>query len=73
MNKRQSKKAFKKKYGINPEQAVKILFELDIEGMINKLTEAIAKLPKAISDYIEENPELIERIDRTMNKEINNE
>lgn len=69
MNKRQAKKKFKKKYGMNPEQVCKIISGFDWGEIANKLTEAISKLPEMIEKYIEDNPDVIEKLKGESNAE----
>ena len=69
MNRRQRKKAFKKKYGMNPEQVAKIVGNFDWGYFANQLTKALMILPEAIEKFIEDNSELIEKL----KEEINND
>ena len=62
MNRRQAKKNFKKKHGMNPEQVAKIINQFDWGKFADALANAISQLPKAIEKYIEDNPEVIERL-----------
>ena len=50
MNKRQAKKAFKKKYGMNPGEAAKILNKLDINKIVQQIAEAFNKIAQQIAE-----------------------
>lgn len=61
MNKRQAKKAFKKKYGITPQRAADILSEA-----VSALSESIPRIAeymaKALDMFAKELPKAIKRI-----------
>lgn len=52
MNKRQVKKAFKKKYGINPSKAAKLLNKLDINKVMQQAAEVINKFAEQLPEKL---------------------
>ena len=56
MNRRQAKKNFKKKYGINPNQAVKLL-----DTTINSINMAMPDVLEAVKDIIEKAVETVNK------------
>ena len=52
MNKRQAKKAFKKKYGINPSKAAKLLNKLDINKVMQQAAEVINKFAEQLPEKL---------------------
>ena len=62
MNKRQAKKAFKKKYGMNPGEAAKLLNETDFTKVMQQVTEAI-------NDFAKKLPEILQKRHRKLNLE----
>ena len=59
MNKRQTKKAFKKKYGINPGEAAKLLNEVDF-------TKVMQQVPEAINEFAKKLPEILDGMAKTI-------
>lgn len=63
MNKRQAKKAFKKKYGVNPNQAskelLKALEKMDMDKIMYNVCEGIRKAMNLFADFMEEAPQII--------------
>lgn len=59
MNKRQAKKAFKKKYGMNPGEAAKLLNEIDFTKVVQQVTEAI-------NDFAKKLPEILDGMAKTI-------
>lgn len=57
MNKRQKKKAYKKKYGINPTDEVKAVREAlkHFPEIVGQLNDLIAETLKAVSEFLVEN------------------
>lgn len=53
MNKRQAKKAFKKKYGMKPGEAAKLLNEKDFTKVMQQVTEAINDLVKKLPEILD--------------------
>ena len=53
MNKRQAKKAFKRKYGMNPEEAAKLLNEIDITKVMQQVTEVINDFAKKLPEILD--------------------
>lgn len=52
MNKRQAKKAFKKKHGINPSKAAKLLNKLDINKVMQQAAEVINKFAEQLPEKL---------------------
>ena len=52
MNKRQAKKVFKKKYGINPSKAAKLLNKLDINKVMQQAAEVINKFAEQLPEKL---------------------
>ena len=67
MNKRQKKKAFKKKYGFNPTPAGIYNAEEEIRELVEKINDAIPILFEAVSDTIKG---VIETIPEVLNAAI---
>ena len=65
MNKRQAKKAFKKKYGVNPNQLAKKLTTADFAKAIQGVTESILK-------FAEELPRILQDITDVLCENIDN-
>ncbi len=63
MNKRQAKKQFKKKYGVNPNQYANELSEalknLDMEAITKSVCEGIKRTVEEFADFMEKAPQLI--------------
>lgn len=57
MNKRQAKKAFKKKYGMNPGEAAKILNKLDINKIVQQIAEAFNKIVQQTAVILQQHKE----------------
>lgn len=53
MNKRQAKKAFKKKYGMNPDEAAKLLNEIDFTKIVQQATEAFNDFAKKLPEILD--------------------
>lgn len=68
MNKRQAKKAFKKRYGVNPNQMCK-LFEKELPSAIKVLTE---RLPDIINEWHKALVAAVETLQEKM-REMNSE
>ena len=63
MNKRQKKKAYKKKYGVNPTDEVKTVCEVlkHFPAITEKLNDLIVKTLKAVSEFLAENKESLQK------------
>ena len=63
MNKRQKKKAYKKKYGVNPTDEVKAVCEAlkHYPEIVEQLNDLISKTLKAVSDFMVENKEALQK------------
>ena len=61
MNKRQKKKAYKKKYGVNPTDEVKAVCEAlkHFPEIVEQLNDLISKTLKAVSDFLVKNKEAL--------------
>lgn len=57
MNKRQAKKAFKKKYGMNQGEAAKILNKLDINKIVQQIAEAFNKIAQQTAEILQQHKE----------------
>ena len=68
MNKRQAKKAFKKKYGVNPNQACKAFTE-QLPSAIKVITE---RLPDLVNEWVKAVSVLSETLRETL-REMNSE
>ena len=53
MNKRQAKKAFKKKYGVNPNQLKQALIDFDWDKFTQDLIEASNRAARMIAETME--------------------
>ena len=53
MNKRQAKKAFKKKYGVNPNQMESALLDFDWDKFTQDLIEASNRAARMITETME--------------------
>jgi hypothetical protein len=54
VNKRQAKKAFKKKYGVNPAQMAKILNKANITEVAEQAVDAIRRFCERLPDLLDE-------------------
>ena len=63
MNKRQKKKAYKKKYGVNPTNDVKAVCEVlkRFPEIMEQLNLAIKETLKAVSEFLVENKETLQK------------
>lgn len=63
MNKRQKKKAYKKKYGVNPTDEVKAVCEAlkHFPEIVEQLNDLIVKTLEAVSDFLVENKEALQK------------
>ena len=63
MNKRQKKKAYKKKYGVNPTDEVKAVCEAlkHFPEIVEQLNDLIGKTLEAVSDFLVENKEALQK------------
>lgn len=63
MNKRQKKKAYKKKYGVNPTDEVKAVCEAlkHYPEIVEQLNDLIGKTLKAVSEFLTENKESLQK------------
>ena len=63
MNKRQKKKAYKKKYGVNPTDEVKAVCEAlkHFPEIVEQINDMIGKTLKAVSEFLEENKEELQK------------
>ena len=63
MNKRQKKKAYKKKYGVNPTNEVKAVCEVlkCFPEIMEQLNFAVQKTLKAVCDFVTENREYLQK------------
>lgn len=63
MNKRQKKKAYKKKYGVNPTDEVKAVCEAlkHFPEIVKQLNDLIGKTLKAVSEFLVENKETLQK------------
>ena len=61
MNKRQKKKAYKKKYGVNPTDEVKAVCEAlkHFQESVEQLNDLIGKTLTAVSEFLVENKAFI--------------
>lgn len=64
MNKRQKKKAYKKKYGVNPTDEVKAVCEAlkHYPEIVEQLNDLISKTLKAVSDFLVGNEEALQKL-----------
>jgi hypothetical protein len=62
MNRRQAKKAFKKKYGINPNKFEKAISKIDTTKLLDSLAAAAAKMFELMKQWAKEYNERIEEI-----------
>ena len=62
MNKRQAKKAFKKKYGVNPNELAKNISKIDIPGLMDKIATAAVKAFELMAQWAKEVNERITEI-----------
>ena len=63
MNRRQKKKAYKKKYGVNPTDEVKAVCEAlkHYPEIVEQLNDLIAETLKAVSEFLVENKETLQK------------
>lgn len=61
MNKRQKKKAYKKKYGVNPTDEVKAVCEAlkHFPEIFEQLNDVIVKTLEAVSEFLAENVDFV--------------
>lgn len=64
MNKRQKKKAYKKKYGVNPTDEVKAVCEAlkHFPEIVEQLNDLICKTLEAVSEFLVENKEALQKL-----------
>lgn len=59
MNRRKAKKAFKKKFGVNPQEAAKIIIK--VIKVIKERIDMIENMAKTLFDYAEKKAEELEK------------
>lgn len=64
MNRRQKKKAYKKKYGVNPTDEVKAVCEAlkHFPEIVEQLNDLVGRTLKAVSDFLVENEEALQKL-----------